>query len=68
MGISDSRPYPDATRLAELVQKMRMFKSDLRRIIERGHSSKAVSRLVMASGLLDGVLEELSKAVSELGD
>jgi hypothetical protein len=65
MSIADSRPYPDATRLAELVQKMRLFKSDLKGIIERAHNSKAISRLIMASGLLDGALEELSKAASE---
>jgi hypothetical protein len=57
--------YPDATRLAELSQKIRVLKSDLSGIIEYNRSSKAISRLIMASGLLDGALEELSKATSE---
>jgi hypothetical protein len=68
MSMADSRSYPDATRLAELVQKLRIFKSDLKGVIERGHNSKAISRLIMASGLLDGALEELSKAASEQRD
>jgi hypothetical protein len=68
MSIADSRPYPDATRLSELIQKMRMFKSDLKGIIVREHNSKATSRLIMVSGLLDGALEELSKAASEQRD
>lgn len=38
MSISDSRPYPDATRLAELIQRLRLFKSDLKSVIERGHN------------------------------
>jgi hypothetical protein len=37
-------------------------------MIEHGRSSKASSRLIMASGLLDGALEELTKAVSEQGE
>ncbi len=68
MSIVDSRPYPDSTRLAELIQRLRLFKSDLKSVIERGHNSKAISRLIMASGLLDGVLEELSNAASEQRD
>jgi hypothetical protein len=68
MSIPDPRPYPDATRLAELVQKLQVFKSDLKAMIERAHNTKIVSRLIMATGLLDGALEELSKAVSEERD
>jgi len=34
-------------------------------MIEHGRNSKAISRLIMASGLLDGALEELSKAALE---
>ncbi len=63
-----SRSQPDSARLAELVQKIRVFKLDLTRIIEHSRNSKGGSRLIMASGLLDGVLEELAKAESELKD
>jgi hypothetical protein len=66
--MADSKPYPDATRLAELVQRIRVLRSDLSGMIEHGRSSKASSRLIMASGLLDGALEELTKAVSEQGE
>jgi len=45
-----------------------MLKSDLSDMINRGGSSQVISRLIMASGLLDGALEELSKAMSELKD
>jgi hypothetical protein len=65
MSTVDSRPYPDATRLAELVQKIRILKSDLSGIIEHGRNLKAISRLILVSGLLDGALEELSKVASE---
>jgi hypothetical protein len=65
MSTADSRRYPDATRLAELVQRIRVLKLDLSGMIEHGRNSKAISRLIMASGLLDGALEELSKAASE---
>ena len=68
MNIANSRSYPDATRLAELVQKIRVLKLDLSRIIEHSRNSKVGSRLIMASGLLDGALEELSKAASEQSD
>jgi hypothetical protein len=68
MSIPDSRAYPDATRLTELVQKIRVVRSDLSGMIEHGHNSRAMSRLIMAAGLLDGALEELSKAVSEQQD
>jgi hypothetical protein len=68
MSIADSRAYPDATLLAELVQKIHVLKLDLSRIIEHSRNSKAGSRLIMASGLLDGALEELSKAASEQRD
>ena len=63
-----SRSQPDSARLAELVQKIPVFKLDLTRIIEHSRNSKAGSRLIMASGLLDGALEELSKAASEQRD
>jgi len=65
MSTADSRRYPDATRLAELVQRIRVLKLDLSGMIEHGRNSKAISRLIMASGLLDGALEELSKAALE---
>jgi hypothetical protein len=65
MNITDSKPYPDATLLAELVQKIRIVKLDLSRIIEHSRKSKVGSRLIMASGLLDGALDELSNAASE---
>jgi hypothetical protein len=65
MSTADSRRYPDATRLAELIQRIRVLKLDLSGMIEHGRNSKAISRLIMASGLLDGALEELSKAASE---
>jgi hypothetical protein len=68
MTISDSRPHPDATHLAELVQKIRVLKLDLRGIMEHNRNSKLISRLIMASGLLDGAIEELSKSVSEAED
>jgi hypothetical protein len=66
--MADLRPYPDPTLLAELVQKIRVLRLDLSRIIEHSRSSKVGSRLIMASGLLDGALEELSKAASEQRD
>jgi hypothetical protein len=62
------KSYPDGARLAELVQKIRVIKLDLSRIIEQGRTSKVASRLIMASGLLDGAIEELSKAASEQQD
>ena len=68
MNTADSRPYPDATRLAELVKKIRVLKIDLSGIIEHSRNSAVISRLIMASGLLDGALEELSKCVSEQTD
>jgi hypothetical protein len=68
MGTTGSRSYPDSTRLAELVQKIRIIKLDLSRIIEQSRNSKVGSRLIMASGLLDGAIEELSKALSEQKD
>jgi len=68
MSTAGSRSYPDSSRLAELVQKIRVLKLDLGRIIERRRNSKVGSRLIMASGLLDGALEELSKAMSEQRD
>ena len=66
--MADLRPYPDPTLLTELVQKIRVLRLDLSRIIEHSRSSKVGSRLIMASGLLDGALEELSKAASEQRD
>jgi hypothetical protein len=66
--MADLRPYPDPTLLAELVQKIRVLRLDLSRIIEHSRSSKVGSRLIMSSGLLDGALEELSKAASEQRD
>jgi hypothetical protein len=66
--MTDLRPYPDPTFLYELIQKIRVLRLDLSRIIEHSRSSKVGSRLIMASGLLDGALEELSKAASEQRD
>jgi hypothetical protein len=68
MSTTESRSYPDPVRLAELVQKIRVLRLELSRIIEHSRSSKIGSRLIMASGLLDGALEELSKAVPEQED
>lgn len=65
MSNAESRSYPDATRLAELVQKIRILKLDLSRIIGHSRNLKVNSRLIMASGLLDGAIEELSKAESD---
>jgi hypothetical protein len=66
--MADLRPYPDPTLLYELIQRIRVLRLDLSRIIEHSRSSKVGSRLIMASGLLDGALEELSKAASEQRD
>ena len=63
MSIGESRSNPDSIHLAELVQRIRILKSDLSGIIRHSRSTKAISRLIMASGLLDGALEELSKAM-----
>jgi hypothetical protein len=60
----ESRSNPDSIHLSQLVQKIRILKSDLSGIIKRSHNSDVASRLIMASGLLDGALEELSKALS----
>jgi hypothetical protein len=68
MSTPGSRSYPDSVRLAELAQKLREFKSDLSAIIERSDNSKVISRLIMASGLLEGAVEELSKSVSQQRD
>lgn len=68
MSTGESRSSPDPRHLAELVQKIRVLKLDVSRMIEHSRSSKVVSRLIMASGLLDGVIEELSKAGSERRD
>jgi len=68
MSTAASRSYPDPKRLAEVVQKIRVLKLDLSGMIEHSCNSKVGSRLIMASGLLDGALEELSKAGSEQKD
>jgi hypothetical protein len=68
MGTAGSTPYSGSTRLAELIQKIRILKSDLSGMINHGGNSKVISRLIMAAGLLDGALEELSQAVSEQKD
>jgi hypothetical protein len=65
MGTSDPQPYPDAKRIAELVQKIRVLRSDLSGMVEHGRNSNATSRLIMASGLLDEAVQELTKAASE---
>ena len=65
MSTTGSRSYPDATRLAEIVQKIRVLKLHLSGIIEHSRNSSVVSRLIMASGLLDIAIEEISKSVSE---
>jgi hypothetical protein len=65
MSTAGSRLDPHPALLAELIQKIRVLRSDLSRIIEYSRDSKVGSGLIMASGLLDGALEELSKAASE---
>jgi hypothetical protein len=62
MGTAGSRSYFGSTRLAELIQKIRILKSDLSGMINHGGNSKVIARLIMAAGLLDGALEELSQA------
>jgi hypothetical protein len=64
MSTEESRSNPNSVHLAELVQKIRVLKSDLSGIIKHTGNSEVISRLIMASGLLDGALEELSKALS----
>jgi hypothetical protein len=64
MSTQESRSNPDSIHLAELVQKIRILKSDLSGITKHSRNSHVTSRLIMASGLLDGALEELSKALS----
>jgi hypothetical protein len=68
MGNAGYRSYPDPKLLAELVQKIRVLRLDLSRIIEHSRNSKVGSRLIMAAGPLDGAIEELSKAESEQKD
>jgi hypothetical protein len=68
MGNAGSRLNPDSTRLAELIQKIRALKLDLSRIIEHSRNSEVGSCLIMASGLLDGAIEELSNAKTEQND
>ena len=64
MSTEGSRSNPDSIHLAELIQQIRVVKSGLSGIIKHTSSSNVTSRLIMASGLLDGALEELSKALS----
>jgi hypothetical protein len=59
MGTQDSQPYPDAARIAELFQKIRTLRLDLSAMIEHSRNSKSVSRLIMASSLLDEAMQEL---------
>jgi hypothetical protein len=68
MSTAGSRPYPDPALLAELIQKIRVLRLLLSKILEQSRNSKVDSRLIMASGLLDGAIEELSKSVSETKD
>jgi hypothetical protein len=68
MSTEGSKSYSDPTRLAEFVQKIRVLRLDLSRIIEHSRNSKVGSRLIMASGLLNEPIEELSKAESEQKD
>jgi hypothetical protein len=68
MSTTGSRLYPDPALLTELIQKIRVLRLDLSRIIEFSRDSKVGSGLIMASGLLDGALEELSKAASQQRD
>jgi hypothetical protein len=65
MSTTGSKLYPDSIHLARPVEKIRVLRSNLSGIIEHNRNSKAISCLIMASGLLDGALEELSKCVSE---
>jgi hypothetical protein len=64
MSTGESRSNPDSIHLAELVQKIRILKSDLSGIIKHTRNSDVLSHLIMASGLLDGALEELSNALA----
>jgi hypothetical protein len=64
MNPDKSISYSDSIYIAELLQKIRVLKSDMSGIIERNRNSKVISSLIMASGLLDGALEELSKIIS----
>jgi hypothetical protein len=68
MGNAGPRLNPDSTRLAELIQKIRALKLELSRIIEHSRNSEVGSCLIMASGLLDGAIEELSNAKVEQND
>src|SRR5579863_4405998 len=55
----------DSIYIVELLQKIRRLKLDVSGIIERNQNSKLASSLIMASGLLDGAMEELSKCISK---
>jgi hypothetical protein len=68
MNTDGSIANSDSVYIAELLQRLRMLKSDLSGIIAHSRNSKSISRLIMASGLLDGALEELSKSVPEHRD
>jgi hypothetical protein len=64
MSTDGSRSRPDFIHLAELIQQIRVVKTELSGIIKHTRNSDITSRLIMASGLLDGALEELSMALS----
>jgi hypothetical protein len=68
MSTAGSGSYPGSTRLAELIQKIRVLKLDLSKILQHSRNSHIGARLIMASGLLDGAIDELSKAESEQKD
>lgn len=61
--IAGSISYSDATRLAEAIEKIRFSRPNVSGMIGCNRSSKVISRLIMASSLLDGAFEELSKCM-----
>ena len=66
MSTAGSRPYPDPALLAELIQKIRdLADLLLSKILEQSRNSKVDSRLIMASGLLDGAIDRLSTKRSQ---
>jgi hypothetical protein len=65
MNRDESLSFSDSIHIAQLLQKIRILKLDMKRLIEHNRDSKVTSNLIMASGLLDGVLEALAKCISE---
>jgi len=63
MSITGSGSHSDSTCLLEVIEKIRLLKSDVSRIIEYNRNSKVICRLIMASTLRNGALQELSTCV-----